>query len=426
MQNRTDMTGVAIMDKARLLIKNNSKWVRMVISAVTGFIMANSFIFGGVAPFGVAAAAALKGWDSYCAALGALLGYVLASNMLVNMKYIAALLLVVIVKWTWTTKFGKKETTVFNVGITLGAMLIASVVVILTMNYTLYDVMLAVAELLLACGTVYFFSRTLHVIEHGITGASRADVSCAVVSAAVVLMGFSGLHVGSLSIGRVLAAILIMLCARYGGEAAGSIAGVTAGIAIGLSGRDFSYVVSAYSLGGLISGVFGGMGRLAVACSFIIVNALTALFVSETSDIFTAVFEIFAASVIFMLIPQSLAKQARLNFFDGDGTGATQFALRDKLGNISGVLKEISATTHKVSEKLGKLEGAGFTAVHNSVADKVCKRCGMRTTCWQFKYADTVAALGACTQTLRKSGGLSRDNMPGYFVKNCCKLDMFI
>jgi stage II sporulation protein E len=262
---KVDMVRVSPGDKLRQFLVANRVLFELAGSAVGGYVMANSFIFGGVSPFGVAFSASLPGKHSQCAALGALLGYVVSSSMLGNMKYVVALVLVVAAKWFLENRLDKPSTSAWNVLTACVAMTVASAVAIFTADYTVYELLLAVAEISLASGSAYFLSRTMTVLDRGLAGATRADTSCAVVSVAVVLMGFSGFRLGGLSLGRILAVLLILLCARYGGETVGAIAGITAGIAIGFTGRDYGYVVSAYALGGLLAGLFGFGGRLAAA-----------------------------------------------------------------------------------------------------------------------------------------------------------------
>ncbi|MDL2232845.1 SpoIIE family protein phosphatase [Ruminococcaceae bacterium OttesenSCG-928-L11] len=426
MENRTDMTGVAAMDKLRQVVKSNRTILELAGAAVSGFVMANSFILGGIAPFGVSFAAALTGRYAHCAALGALLGYVFSSHLLTNIKYIAALLFVVIIKWVAENRLEKSNTPALCVGSAFGAMLVSSAVILLTMDFTLYDVLVSVAEVFLASGSAYFFARTLSAGEAGLASATKSDISCAIVSGAVVLMGLSGFRIGGLSVGRILAVLVILVCARYGGESAGAIAGITAGIAIGLAGKDFSYVVSAYAFGGLIAGVFHHAGRLISASAFVVVNALAALFVSRTVDVYTAVFEIFVASAIFMAVPKSVLKRFRLTGTAAGADGSTQAMLNGKLGGISRVLQDISSTTHAVSERLGKLENRSVDRLHTAVADKVCRHCGNRTTCWQFHYNDTMEAMSEGVRLLKKDGSLNRENAPKYFVRSCCKMDMLL
>ena len=423
--NRTGMTGVVLYDKIKNFLHNNSKPVRMAVSLLVGFVMAHSFVWGGISPFGVAVCGALTGADSCFAAFGALLGYIFTVES-INIKYIAAVFLMVIFKWAFEHKLKWRRKTRTNVITTMLAMLISSMAVILAANYSIYKIILDIAELLLTCGTVYFFSRAVILAEQGIAGAPKQDISCMVVSAAVLIAGLSVLHIGGFSVGRIFAVASIMLFAHYGGEAAGAVAGITGGIAAGISDGDYAYVVSAYSLGGLLAGFFGNIGRTAAAGAFIVVNALAAFFVSTNVDVYKSVSEVFVASLIFMVLPGGFVKKLQTGLYSSSSTGDMQVIIKDRLWNISETLKDIGNTTQNVSGKLSKLERPGLSEIYSNISDKVCKHCGMKTACWQTNQSITVAEIGRCISMLKKTGGLGRENMPPYFANTCCKTDMLI
>lgn len=428
MQNRTDMVGVSLWDRLGQLAASHKKWMGMGCAAASGFVMANSSIFGGVAPFGVAFCASLQGGYAMSAALGAVLGYTFTAVPLTNMKYIAAILLAITFKWLTGGKLDAKRPTLAAAATCFVALSISSTAVILTMDYTLYDVVLSFAEVFLGCGGAYFFSRTLGALKLGWAGASRSDISCIVISFAIVVMGFASIRAGSLSVGRLLCVLIILLCARYGAEAGGAVAGITAGIAMGLAGGDYAYVMAAYGFGGLLAGVFGNLGRIATASSFIVINAVLALFTKQGGDIYTSIFEIFIATVLFIAIPSSWANKLKLNQLlrPRQQDLSAQNALRDRLSDISVALTDISHTTHKVSEHLGKLEGTSIATVYNRVSDRVCQDCGLKTTCWQFKYSDTMNAMNSAISILKREGSISRQQVPKYFTDSCCRLDDFL
>jgi stage II sporulation protein E len=46
----------------------------------------------------------------------------------------------------------------------------------------------------------------------------------------------------------------------------------------------------------------------------------------------------------------------------------------------------------------------------------------MRSTCWQFSYAETMEALTLALSTIKRSGGISRSRAPKYLTENCQRL----
>lgn len=425
MQNKAE---VIAGKKLPQILSENTKWLKSLGFLGIGAIMASASLFGLISPFGVAFCAALGGTSSIAAALGAVIGYTFTSAAAVNMKYIAAVMLVAAAKAMFggrTGLFGKsmpvKRGTAVSVIITLLAMLVSSAAVILSAGFTFYDLLLCFSEITIACGATYFFARGEDARAAGLSGASKSDLSCIIISLAIIATGFSGFQISGLSLGRMLCVLAILLAAAYGGEAAGSVAGIVAGIAMAISGGDLNYVIAAYAFGGLIAGVLGGMGRIAAAVAFISVNAVTAFLTQDASAMYISLLEVFAASVIFVAMPSSLMAGLRPLRRGASGGNGMRGLLRDRLSDISDALSSIGATTRKVGEELGKLEGQDANEVAVRAVDRVCRRCSMKNTCWQFSYNDTRDALSAAVLVLKRDGGINRASLPRYLAANCTK-----
>jgi len=427
MRNRTDIIGVSLWDRIRHGASTHLGLIRQAGAALAGFVMAGSFIFGGVAPFGVAFCAAVPAQYAVTAGAGAVLGYTLLTLPGVSMKYIVSVLLVLAARWLFETKAPGRIRLAVSSVIAGFSLAVASAAVLVLSEFTLYDIVICVAELLLVCGATYFFARALQFLSRNMSAMSRSDLSCVVIALAVVLIGLTPLQVAGCSPGRILAVLVVLLCARYTREAGGAIAGVTVGMALGMAGGDYGFLLTAFGMGGLISGIFGGMGRIATAASFIFINTVTALFALEYEAVYISIIEVFIASVVFMVIPQGwMGRLATLSQASAKKDTTTQKALCERLEDISGALMEICSTTQQVSAKLSQMEGASFSSVYTRVAEQVCIRCGMKTTCWQFRYSETVNAMQQCIAALKREGSITRTQVPRRFGDSCCKLNDFV
>ncbi len=425
MQNRTDVAKISILRWVRQMADVYAKWLRMLGAAAAGFVMANCFLFGGVSPFAVALASALGGTDAMGAAAGAVIGYLLSGNLLANFKYILAAGLVVCVKWLFGDRFQEGWKPAAAVLTCLACLGICGAASFFLGDRTPYDAILTFAELFLGCGTTYFLARSLEVLPMGIHGVGRSDLSCVAISACVLLIGLTSIEVGGLSVGRILAVLCILLCARYGREAGGAICGVAAGISVGLAGGDFAYVITAYAFGGLTAGLLGQVGRIATAAAFIVINTVTALLTMEFQQVNTAIFEVFVASLCFVAIPGSVAIKLRLHDLGGAPhcDASPQAALSERLGDMSAALREIGSTTRAVSEKLGAREDLSPAQIADRVAERVCSGCGMKTNCWQLRHSVVTEAFQECIARLRRDGSLSQDQLPRHFQQHCCRMD---
>ena len=84
----------------------------------------------------------------------------------------------------------------------------------------------------------------------------------------LLLLPLAGLTIGGVSVGRILACLLILLAARCAGAAGGAVAGITAGVLFSLSTTGLTYLSGAYALGGLMAGLFSPLGRAVSAIVF--------------------------------------------------------------------------------------------------------------------------------------------------------------
>jgi stage II sporulation protein E len=199
-----------------------------------------------------------------------------------------------------------------------------------------------------------------------------------------------------------------------------------AGLAVSLAGGEPGYAAAAYAFGGLVAGVFSRAGRLAVASSFIVVNAAVAFLSLDSVSLEHALFEACAASVIFALAPQSLFRRIPAAPGAGAAIGADdgyiRGLLRDRLDDVSQALAEVGRTTRKVSEGLARLNGDDTAESAAKAVERVCRKCAMRPTCWQFSYTETMEAITLALSTIKRSGGISRSRAPKYLTENCQKL----
>jgi len=426
MQNRTDLVGVSLWERGKHLLRSHQEVTQQLGAFIAGFFMAGSCILGGISPFGVAFCAAVSARCAVTAAAGAILGYTFSPMADGSMKYIVAVLMALAARWLFGPKALPKYQVAVAATIASFSLAVANAAILVLADATLYDVVMCMAELFLVCGATYFFSRALGCLDRGLNSWGRSDLSCIAIALAVTLMGISSIQIAGFSLGRILAVVAVLLCARYLREAGGAIAGVTAGVALGLAGGDYSFLLITSGLGGLVAGVFGGMGRVATAASYIFINTIVALFTLEYAAVYTSILEVFAATVLFVALPQSLASRlGTLHHIGSIPDNTTQKALCERVEDISGALKEICATTQQVSERLGKMEGSGFSNVYTRVAEQVCMRCGSKTACWQFKYSDTVASMNQCITQLKREGSITKAQVPKRFQDTCCKLDEF-
>ena len=230
-----------------------------------------------------------------------------------------------------------------------------------------------IAESFLAAGTAYFLRRTVQLLEtHRETAVfDSGDVAAVIVSLGVLLLSFSNVTVSHISVGRVLIVLTVLVCARIGGLAGGAVAGIAAGTVQGLSTAGLSYLSGAYGLGGLMAGVFSPLGKFAVAVAFVISNGIASLQVNSTSQVFYGAVEVAAASILYMILPQS---RRLSNLFTAHGDRLPGDSLRKnvilRLRYTAEAMRSASDSVDRISEKLETTAAADLPHVYGRAAEK--------------------------------------------------------
>ncbi len=423
MQNRSAAGSLALGQRVRQTVRAHKLGAAFAAYGAGGFLSANAFVLGGLAPFGVSFAAAAPDKYAPAAILGAALGYLISYQVFSNIKYVIAMLLLFLLRWGFTSSSYlrlMKMPGQVSCAISLGLPLMAFTVV---SGGNVYGILLNVSEVLLACCAAYFFIRTAQTFEKGLENARQTDLTSMVIAFAIAVLALVHLKVFGLSLGRMLAVLVVLVAAQAAKEAGGAIAGVTAGVAAGILAGSNAFLMGTYGFGGLLAGVFAHLSRAAAAGVFLMVNLFALIADRSTMDPYLLV-EIFISSVISILIPLSTLE--RLLGRGQEGTlvaGETYKAmLTNQMGDMSGALREVADATRQVNDKLAGMVGGDISSVYQCAADRVCRKCRQNATCWQLHYNDTNDALSQALGALRRGEPLEESAFPDWFAHSCKRL----
>ncbi len=402
---------------------------QQLVGFTVGLLCARGVVFGQYAPFGVAAVAAMPYSVLWSVILGSTAGYLLPSSAVIPIHYIAALLAAAAIRWT-LNDLVKLRSHPWFAPVAAFLPLLATAIAIVAVNGSGASVTaLYISESLLAGGVAYFVSRTVRAAESGrsIGEWNTQEITCASFSAGVLLLSFSGLSVGGISLGRVLAVLAILFAARYGGVSGGSVAGITAGIVFSLSTTGLNYLSGAYALGGLMAGLFSPLGRLALAAAFVISNTVASLQVGNRSEVMNGLYEVMAATVIYVVIPAKAGSPLVGIFSRSDDSSRAEGLRRTvimKLDYAAKALGSVSDAVEEVSHKLSVTCAPDISGVYHRAVDEVCRSCGLKTYCWDRNFNDSMNSLNDLTERLRTKGRISREDFSSQFASHCSRLSL--
>ena len=390
---------------------------------LSGFILSLGKVFSSLAPFGAAYAISVPFPFLPAAAGGAIFGYVVSGADELTFKYGAAILTAATLIYTVRRLSGRRLRRSF-VAICAGGCLAASgLAFTLGAGGDAFELMLCIAEGAVG-GCFCFFSDQARIAigvlrEKKVLRASELAAVLAVASA--YLFAISQFDIFGVSPARMLADFLVLVCAVYGRESAGSISGVCFGAVMGFA-EGAQLFSGALPLGGLFAAAAGRVSRFLAAVAFIIGNAFVYLFAGDANGLFAASIETGAAALAVTLLPRGVG-----DWFSGfflspgysDESENMKGLLRHKLKAAADTVYEVCGAVRRVSNALGKLENRNETAVYEDVCDAVCEDCERRKSCWEYNFDATLDAFSRLTMRRKNGAPAAADALPKHFAERC-------
>lgn len=395
---------------------------------VLGFMGGSVRVFGECGPFGLA----LAGWSGcgpagVCCVMGAALGYLLNGGVSRGIRYIAALILI------YTAAFVFRDTTPF--GKRWFMPLVTAALTALTGALRFFDSLFLfrtavdiLTETMLAGLCTYFFGLALSMQRSETEQEEKRSFVGNVLLCCMGVMALCRLEVlGTISVGRLAAVLMVQICAFGGGAASGCMGGVVLGLSVDMASGGAPLYAMCYALAGLLSGLLCRRGRLIFLLSFILSNALGVFWNWQSSQSLGGLYEAFIISVIFQILP-SHALSSLTGALQTVGIGSGEAALRRytarRTRDLADAFRELYETVRQNVEI--ESNDNDVATVYDRAAEQICSECSRKGECWHKDYMDTLSQLNDATAALKRKGRLSREDLPPRFLERCEKPEGFL
>ena len=422
------MSVVQAVHSARSRVKSRgiAREVVLHISCfVAGGIVSRGATLGDLSPFGASLVAAVPFAYMPAGMLGAALSYLLSSP-LSNFRYIAVVVAIGAIRWVLNEVKKVSDSRLFAPAVAFIPVFATGLALTLSSQSEMTEMYECVIEALIAAAGAYFISRTALLFEsrRALSGFSQQELSCLSMTGCILLLSMSRVMIGSVSVGRILAVLLILLFARYGMIKGGSIAGIATGTVFALSDAKLLFLAAGYSLSGLVGGLLAPMGKVAVLFAALICGTVFAFAAPDRSMVLTTAIECGVASGLFLLIPKDAGNFLSAIFSDDAARGGEEAIRRNvtmRLEHCSKALDNVSSCVNAVSDRLGRLYEPNANWVYERAAEYTCKNCGLRAYCWEKERGMTLDDFHRLTDTLKKRGYVKETDIADNFLKRCCK-----
>jgi len=408
-----------------------TRWAERGIRLLLGAILAGADVFGGYAPFGVGMVAASgAGMDGLCALLGACFGYFTFRGFTDGLRYAAACVLVFSVAFAF-----------YDIKICRSIWflpLIASVMDAITGFVYLSDAAWRVSEavffsteVLFAGVSAYLYRLALSPWKDPRENAplnSRQGMSlCFLLGTLLVsLTGVTFLE--DLSLGRTAAILLTMAIAHAGGQGTGAAAGVACGVCVDLAAFSSPFYTMAYGFSGLLTGAGWQQGRLFGALTYVVSNAAAVLWTWSGSPRISCLYEAFIASIFFLLLPRKWMRQLSEVLRRRREEDTAHWAARlvsERLDTASKAFQQVFDSLRRAFPSQEPNDDDA-SAIFDRTAERVCRRCALRNTCWERDYVSTFNALNDALPTILERGKGEAVDFPGWFSSRCLRFPAFL
>ncbi len=385
---------------------------------VMGLLVPRATLFGELTPFGIGLAAGHAAANLptlLCLAVGTLL-----ARPLDPLRYLAAIALVGGLRWVlavvpeWRRLPFLPPLFAFVSCCGTGLFLLGRT------GFDLYRGLLILAESVVAAGSALAFDTAMGLEGRRDAALTPGQQAGVILTGAVAVSAAATLEVGGFSPGRVVAAFLVLVLARSGREAGGSMAGCILGGAVALSMPGRTPLAVALAFGGLVAGLFSRFGRVAQAALFLLAAGVVTL--GETDpDMLVYLYELFAAGVLFSLLPREWDRRLCRLFIRSRDLPAVEglrrmTALRLKVA--AGAMEEVSRSVETVARRLAR-QDANPTEWCTAGCRAACAPCPLRQLCWEQHGTEMHTALAGLTPLLQEKGKIEPGDLTGYPAAHC-------
>lgn len=318
----------------------------------------------------------------------------------------------------------------------LVSVMIPEMVFVASNGFLLYDLLKAIFHGAIAFTLVFVFKSAeafFNGIKKRVKFTNEEIISISIITA-IALSGLSDIHIAGLSLKHIMCILVVLVVSYKCGSGPGAAIGVTIGLIIGMPSTSTPYIIGLYGFCGLISGVLRGLGKLGPSLGFILANTIMTLYLNSSTDVLIHLKEVVLASVIFAIIPRKLMDAFARSFSEGSSgyvdrkgyNSLIKTAAAEKLNKFSGAFRELAKIFGEISETKASTDKNDISVLFDRVADRVCKDCSLCLHCWDRNFYDTYQILFSILEKLDKKGRIDAEDVPGYFLDRCERINEFV
>lgn len=420
--NRTK-TIQSLTDSDRVLQYVGGIVLRHILAAAAGFLCACAS-FDGLAPFGVALAAAVFPEYIPAAVLGSTAGYFRIYGMTVlTLRYIAAAAVAGILAYLLKRSFKRNYHPVFSAVCGFFPLFVTGLILSLSVTLSIDEVILYAAESAVCSLAAWFFSCFLAInpAKKYAAGLSGRETASVLILFAVLLLALSSFSLFILSPAVIVGTYVVLVSACFGGDKYGALTGIFAGVVLGLSGQS-GFLTGGIAMGGLLVGIFGKKNRFLSAVILLLTVSVTAFASDDWIDAANVLYGVGIACIALLLTPKKLRKiYQRIFSLSSDGAFLTgqRNVLKTRLQTASDGMTSVASSVKAVAGIYKRRAFPREEKIYENVAKKVCASCDNCRFCRKENKIETDGWFHDVADELKRCDSPETRELPPRFLSVC-------
>ncbi len=362
----------SIIDKgARVLV--------LTLYYLCGFTLSGAGLFSVRVPLCVGLTAACTGTELVAVCMGSISGCFLRMSIRESLTCLIPLAGTTALVCACEKFRFRRKTAVLCVGVFIFTFAAATVFMFAT-KPSLNGFMLNVCACALCAGSVIFYKGAVDCIhkKRNLYMLDNHSLICIMMSLCTLLLGCSEVSFFGVRPARLFGSLVIIAAAALFSQAGGSIAGVSIGTCVAVSGTSVALSLC-YGICGLASGIFSKYGQLACSLVFSGITGIFALIDGSAEGLFVFI-EATVAGIIFSAFPKKQLAEIRSGIEKPrkEKVAAEAVGTKEKLTEASRAVGSVSRCIRSVSDGIGAMTPPNDVIVCLRVKERVCMDCKLK------------------------------------------------
>ena len=398
------------------LVDKGEKLLSLALYYMCGFILSGAGLFSVRIPLCTGLAAACTGADLLAVCAGSITGCFLrlqsadSLTCLIPLAGTAGLVFALEKLRLRTPKISFLCIAVFLFSFA------SSTVLMFAFEPSLNSFMLNLCAASLCSGSVTFYSGAVSCLKkkRNIYLLDNHSLICIMMSLCTLFLGSSEVSVFGFRPARLFGSFIILTASYLFSQAGGSIAGVSIGTCVAVSGTSVALSLC-YGICGLASGIFSRYGQLACSVVFSGIAGVSAL-IDGSAEGVSVFAEAAVASLIFTAIPKKLLVGIRSDILRPQErkTVSEYNSAKDRILEASRAISHVSKCVRSVFDGIEALTPANDVIVCMRVKERVCADC-----CLKDSFCPENGEFAAVIEKLSQGESVSTEDFSENFNLKC-------